>query len=105
MGPNKQFKFVPADDGYFFIEPKHSNRVLDCDGDGNGRKLQLWDKGREPNKQFKFVPADDGYFFIEPKHSNRVLNCDGDSNGRKLLVPPALCTYLMGWFIICMIYL
>lgn len=78
-------QFTPDSDDYYFIHPKHSNRVFDCNGDGDGAEIQLWDKDSgKDNKKFKFIPVGDGFFKIQPKHSHCVLDHDGDEDGAKL---------------------
>jgi len=81
--PDRYNMLTPAPiNGYYHIQPLHSNFVWDLEGGNvaNGTKLQLWDLNRSSAQQFRFVFAGSPMtFYIEHPASGRFLDANANS--------------------------
>ncbi|MCH7231794.1 RICIN domain-containing protein [Glycomyces sp. L485] len=74
-GPNQQFRFIAADDGYHTIQIRHSSLVVDVYGKSldNGADIVQWGDNGGPNQQWQIV--DDGtYLSFVNRNSGKALD-------------------------------
>jgi len=80
---HQKFKLVPVpgEDGYFYIQALHSQKMLDIDliSMAQNTKLIQYKPNNRDNQKFKFINCGDGFCYIVPKHSGKPLKVSGGS--------------------------
>jgi len=90
-GKDRRVKFIPADDGWFYIRFQHANVNLDVHGcyDGKlfcgtykkdkGANVQIWSSGNSKPQQWKIQQVKPGQFIIVNRYSAKVLDASASN--------------------------
>lgn len=84
-GIDRFIKIIPADEkGYVFLQPQHSNRVIDVAGGSKepGGQLHLWDwNPKNPNQMFRLISVGGkaNVYYLQSKVSDLYLTGNGQS--------------------------
>ncbi len=90
-GNDRKIKFIPAGNGYYYINFQHANVNLDVHGcyDGKyfcgtykkdkGANVQIWSAGTSKPQQWKIVQVTIGKFKIINRYSGKVLDASASN--------------------------
>lgn len=91
---DRRLKFIPAGEGYYYIQFQHTKANLDVNGcfDGDwfcgtykkdkGANVQIWSAGTSDPQKWKMEQVSPGKFKIVNKYSGKVLDAAG-GNGHQ----------------------
>lgn len=79
---NQQFRFIEADDNYYYILNQNSDLILDVYefNENDGADIVQWDNVGGDNQQFQFQRVSNGNYRIVNKLSGKALVPDGNSS-------------------------
>ncbi len=98
-GKDRQVKFIPSSDGYYYIQFQHTKSNLDIHGcykdkwfcgtykTDNGAEAQIWAAGNAESQQWKLKQVYPGKFKIINRFSGKVLDASASNinkNGCKV---------------------
>lgn len=90
-GADQKFKFVPAGNGYYYIQAQHKRMNLDVHGcfadkrfcgtykKDKGANVQMWSAGTSQPQQWKLEEVSPGRFYIKNRYSGKYLDASNSN--------------------------